>query len=108
MRRAFAVIKVICRNAQGQRLDLNNRFFPALAVNHDAGQVWDFGYPATVIFSFNLDSHPPPLTLALPHPFSPHKLLLFDSVERRGMSGVGGTALAPDRRYPRVWPRARL
>jgi hypothetical protein len=47
----------IGQHAQGQGLDLGDRFFSTLAIYHDARQGRYFGDPSAVFFALDLDIH---------------------------------------------------
>ena len=49
------MLEALGEDSQSKRLDLRDRFVPALPIRHHARQVRNLGQPATVVLSFQLD-----------------------------------------------------
>ena len=50
------MLYAICENAKGERFDPGQSIIPRLAIDHDAGQRWHLGDPATVVLLLDLDA----------------------------------------------------
>lgn len=53
----LAVIKAVRNDAERQGLRFCERVSPGCSIDHHAGQIWNFGNPAPIIFSLYFDFH---------------------------------------------------